>query len=144
MIKYFAYGSNMSIARLHERGIMPSTRNRVTLKDWKLKFNKKASAGEWSFANIEPSEGNIVEGIVFTIKDSELKLLDKFEGAPKHYKRYKLKIETDQSIIECITYIAQPEHIFEGLLPKKEYMDFLINGSGLLSEDYQKMLKTIL
>jgi gamma-glutamylcyclotransferase (GGCT)/AIG2-like uncharacterized protein YtfP len=143
MIKYFAYGSNMDMTRLSNRGVNPETRHKGTLKNWKLKFNKKASAGDWSFANIEQSEGDIVEGLVFTIKESDLKLLDKFEGAPKHYRREILEIETDREAIKCITYIAQPEHIMEGLLPVKEYMDFLIKGSALLSCEYQKMLLEI-
>lgn len=143
MIKYFAYGSNMDMSRLSNRGVNPETRHKGTLKNWKLKFNKKASAGDWSFANIEQSEGDIVEGLVFTIKESDLKLLDKFEGAPKHYRREILEIETDREAIKCITYIAQPEHIMEGLLPVKEYMDFLIKGSVLLSCEYQKMLLEI-
>jgi len=143
MIKYFAYGSNMDMSRLSNRGVNPETRDKGTLKNWKLKFNKKASAGDWSFANIEQSEGDIVEGLVFTIKESDLKLLDKFEGAPRHYRREILEIETDREAIKCITYIAQPEHIMEGLLPVKEYMDFLIKGSVLLSYEYQKMLLEI-
>jgi len=143
MIKYFAYGSNMDMSRLSNRGVNPETRDKGTLKNWKLKFNKKASAGDWSFANIEQSEGDIVEGLVFTIKESDLKLLDKFEGAPRHYRREILEIETDREAIKCITYIAQPEHIMEGLLPVKEYMDFLIKGSVLLSCEYQKMLLEI-
>jgi len=143
MIKYFAYGSNMDMSRLSNRGVNPETRDKGTLKNWKLKFNKKASAGDWSFANIEQSEGDIVEGLVFTIKESDLKLLDKFEGAPRHYRREILEIETDREAIKCITYIAQPEHIMEGLLPVKEYMDFLIKGSALLSCEYQKMLLEI-
>ena len=143
MIKYFAYGSNMDMSRLSNRGVNPETRDKGTLKNWKLKFNKKASAGDWSFANIEQSEGDIVEGLVFTIKESDLKLLDKFEGAPRHYRREILEIETEREAIKCISYIAQPEHIMEGLLPVKEYMDFLIKGSVLLSYEYQKMLLEI-
>jgi gamma-glutamylcyclotransferase (GGCT)/AIG2-like uncharacterized protein YtfP len=143
MIKYFAYGSNMDMSRLSNRGVNPITRNKGTLKNWKLKFNKKASAGDWSFANIEPSEGDTVEGLVFTIKESDLKLLDKFEGAPRHYRREILIVETYTEEIKCITYVAQPEHIMEGLLPLKEYMDFLIKGSVLLSFEYQKMLLEI-
>jgi len=143
MIKYFAYGSNMDMSRLSNRGVNPETRDKGTLKNWKLKFNKKASAGDWSFANIEQSEGDIVEGLVFTIKESDLKLLDKFEGAPRHYRREILEIETDREAIKCITYIAQPEHIVEGLLPTEEYIEFLIKGSVLLSYEYQKMLLEI-
>jgi gamma-glutamylcyclotransferase (GGCT)/AIG2-like uncharacterized protein YtfP len=144
MIKYFAYGSNMDISRLSTRGVNPITRSKGTLKNWKLKFNKKASAGDWSFANIEPSEGDSVEGLVFDIKEGDLKLLDKFEGAPRHYRREILIVETYTEEINCITYIAQPEHIVEGLLPQKDYIQFLINGSKMLSEEYQKMLNEIL
>jgi gamma-glutamylcyclotransferase (GGCT)/AIG2-like uncharacterized protein YtfP len=144
MIKYFAYGSNMDMSRLSTRGVNPITRSKGTLKNWKLKFNKKASAGDWSFANIEPSEGDSVEGLVFDIKEGDLKLLDKFEGAPRHYRREILIVETYTEEINCITYIAQPEHIVEGLLPQKDYIQFLINGSKMLSEEYQEMLNEIL
>jgi gamma-glutamylcyclotransferase len=144
MIKYFAYGSNMDMSRLSTRGVNPITRNKGTLKNWKLKFNKKASAGDWSFANIEPSEGDTVEGLVFTIKESDLKLLDKFEGAPRHYRREILIVETHTETVKCVAYIAQPEHIVEDLLPTKEYMGFLLNGAKMLSDGYQEMLNSVL
>jgi gamma-glutamylcyclotransferase (GGCT)/AIG2-like uncharacterized protein YtfP len=144
MIKYFAYGSNMDMNRLSERGISPTTRHKGVLKGWKLKFNKKASAGDWSFANIEPSEEDVVEGLVFTINESDLKLLDKFEGSPRHYRREILIVETPTETAKCVAYIAQPEHVVEGLIPTKEYMDFLINGSKMLSEEYQEKLLNIL
>lgn len=143
MIKYFAYGSNMDMSRLSNRGVNPETKHKGTLKNWKLKFNKKASAGDWGFANIEQSEGDSVEGLVFSIKESDIKLLDKFEGAPKHYRREILEIETDIESIKCITYIAQIEYLVEGLKPTKEYIGFLINGSKLLSTEYQKKLENI-
>jgi gamma-glutamylcyclotransferase len=144
MIKYFAYGSNMDMSRLSTRGVNPITRNKGILKNWKLKFNKKASAGDWSFANIEPSEGYTVEGLVFEIKESDLKLLDKFEGAPRHYRREILIVETHTETVKCVAYIAQPEHVVEGLLPTKDYMEFLLNGSNMLSDEYQEMLNSIL
>lgn len=144
MIKYFTYGSNMSVPRIIKRGINPSTGNVGILKGWELKFNKKASAGDWSFANIVENEEGIVEGIVFGITEDELNLLDKFEGAPKHYRRQKIEVLSRGEIIECITYIAQEEHIVEGLLPTKEYLGFLIEGSALLSESYQKNLSSII
>jgi gamma-glutamylcyclotransferase (GGCT)/AIG2-like uncharacterized protein YtfP len=144
MIKYFAYGSNMDMSRLSTRGVNPITRNKGTLKNWKLKFNKKASAGDWSFANIEPSEGDTVEGLVFTIKESDLKLLDKFEGAPRHYRREILIVETHTETVKCVAYIAQPEHIVEDLLPTKEYMGFLLNGAKMLSDGYQEMLNSVI
>jgi gamma-glutamylcyclotransferase len=143
MIKYFTYGSNMSISRIIKRGISPSTGNVGILKGWELKFNKKASAGDWSFANIMENKESSVEGIVFGITEEELKLLDKFEGAPKHYRREKVNVLSRGELVECITYIAQEEHIKEGLFPTEEYLGFLIDGASRLSPEYQKMILEI-
>jgi gamma-glutamylcyclotransferase (GGCT)/AIG2-like uncharacterized protein YtfP len=144
MIKYFAYGSNMSVARMIKRGVTPLSRSHGILNDYVLKFNKKSSKGDWSFANIEESEGDVVEGIIFEISESHLEKLDKFEGAPLHYRREKINVISESKKIECITYIAQEDYILEGLNPTNDYMKFLIEGSLLLSPDYQKMLKSII
>jgi gamma-glutamylcyclotransferase (GGCT)/AIG2-like uncharacterized protein YtfP len=143
MVRYFTYGSNMSVPRIIKRGITPSKGNVGILDGWELKFNKKASAGDWSFANIVEKEEGVVEGIVFEISEEELNLLDKFEGAPKHYKREKISVLSRGEIIECITYIAQENYIVEGLFPTKEYLGFLIEGSSLLSDEYRKNLSSI-
>jgi len=143
MIKYFAYGSNMSVTRMIKRGVTPLSRTQGILNNYVLKFNKKSSKGDWSFANIEESEGDAVEGIIFEIRESHLEKLDKFEGAPVHYRREKINVSSCGNKIECITYIAQKDYIVEGLKPTYDYMKFLIEGSSLLSPDYQKMLTSI-
>jgi gamma-glutamylcyclotransferase len=143
MIKYFAYGSNMSVTRMIKRGVTPLSRTQGILNNYVLKFNKKSSKGDWSFANIEESEGDAVEGIIFEIRESHLEKLDKFEGAPVHYRREKINVSSCGNKIECITYIAQKDYIVEGLKPTDDYMKFLIEGSSLLSPDYQKMLTSI-
>ena len=144
MIKYFAYGSNMSVTRMIKRGVTPLSRTQGILNNYVLKFNKKSSKGDWSFANIEESEGDAVEGIIFEIRESHLEKLDKFEGAPVHYRREKINVSSCGNKIECITYIAQKDYIVEGLKPTYDYMKFLIEGSSLLSPDYQKMLTSII
>jgi len=143
MIKYFAYGSNMCVTRMIKRGVTPLSRTQGILNNYVLKFNKKSSKGDWSFANIEESEGDAVEGIIFEIRESHLEKLDKFEGAPVHYRREKINVSSCGNKIECITYIAQNDYIVEGLKPTDDYMKFLIEGSSLLSPDYQKMLTSI-
>jgi len=143
MINYFAYGSNMSVPRIIQRGLSPLSGSVGILKGWKLKFNKKASKGDWAFANIEKIEGEVVEGIVFSIPESDLEKLDKFEGAPNHYRREKIEVMVKGNPTECITYIAQENHIVEGIFPTKEYLGFLIEGSSLLSDEYRKNLLSI-
>ena len=143
-IKYFAYGSNMSVSRMIKRGVTPLSRSRGILNNYILKFNKKSSKGDWSFANIEESEGDTVAGIIFDISESHLEKLDKFEGAPVHYRREKINVISGGNKIECITYVAQNDYIVEGLKPTEDYIKFLIEGSSLLSPDYQKMLESII
>jgi len=133
----------MSVSRIIKRGITPYSGNTGILKGWELKFNKKASAGDWAFANIMEKKESSVEGIVFGITEDELNLLDKFEGAPKHYRREKVNVLSKGELIECITYIAQDQHIVEGLFPTDEYLGFLIDGASRLSPEYQKMILEI-
>ena len=143
MIKYFAYGSNMSVSRMIKRGVTPLSRSQGILNNYILKFNKKSSKGDWSFANIEESEGDAVEGIIFGLSELHLEKLDKFEGAPVHYRREKINVISGGNKIECITYVAQNDYIVEDLKPTDDYMKFLIEGSSLLSQDYQRMLRSI-
>ena len=144
MIKYFAYGSNMSVTRMIKRGVTPLSITPGILDNYVLKFNKKSSKGDWSFANIEESEGDSVEGIIFGLSEVDIKKLDKFEGAPVHYRREKINVISFDNKIECITYIAQNDYIVEGLKPTDNYMKFLMEGSLLLSTDYQMMLASII
>lgn len=144
MIKYFAYGSNMSVSRMTERGVTPFSITHGILNNYVLKFNKKSSKGDWSFANIEESEGDTVEGVIYEISESQLEKLDKFEGAPVHYRRERIDVTSGGEKTECIAYIAQKDYIVEGLKPTDDYMKFLVEGALLLSQDYQKMLASII
>lgn len=56
---YFAYGSNMDLARLNERGIhLLAVPKRAILEGYSVKFNKMASADpREGFANIVREEG---------------------------------------------------------------------------------------
>ena len=134
----------MSVSRMIKRGVTPLSRSQGILNNYILKFNKKSSKGDWSFANIEESEGDAVEGIIFGLSELHLEKLDKFEGAPVHYRREKINVISGGNKIECITYVAQNDYIVEGLKPTDDYMKFLIEGSALLSPDYQKMLESII
>lgn len=80
---YFAYGSNMNEERMTKRGVDFTTRQFGVLKGYRLVFNKKASAGDWTYANIEIDENDIVEGILYQISEAGIDSLDKFEGYPK-------------------------------------------------------------
>lgn len=144
MTYYFAYGSNMDLEQVKERKISYRQREKAILKDYTLLFNKESfnQYGE-TYANIQSKKGSILEGILYSIDDRGLGILDKFEGAPIHYKRQKVQvITTNNETIEAIVYIANKEYIGKGK-PTKEYLNHLLAGKDLLTEDYFIKLQAV-
>lgn len=144
-MKYFAYGSNMNPERMRQRGIEFSRREHVILNGWRLVFNKIASRNpKEGYANIEPDEEGVVEGILYEIQDSDLEKLDRYEGYPNHYNRIKVKVKLNNvQEVEAITYIAQHDKIKSGLKPSKDYLNHLLKGCDLLSEKYCERLRRV-
>jgi gamma-glutamylcyclotransferase (GGCT)/AIG2-like uncharacterized protein YtfP len=88
------------------------------------------------------SENNIVEGVLYEIPDSDLKTLDRCEGYPSHYGRIKIiAIMDNGEKVEAVTYVAKPDKVKDGLKPSREYLDRLLKGCDLLSEEYCKKLR---
>ena len=142
-MRYFAYGSNMNPERMTERGVSFTSRERAVLKGWRLKFNKVSSINaREGYANIERDDNSVVEGILYTIDDKDIEKLDTYEGYPKHYNRVVLKVKKDNGEeVEALVYIANPDKVKDGLKPSKEYLNHLLRGCDLLSENYCNMLR---
>lgn len=136
MIWYFAYGSNMSLNRMNERGIKINEYTSAKLENYELRFNK-ISKKQGAVANIVPKQGSIVEGVLYNVDNIEQ--LDKYEGFPEHYKRTIVFING----LNVWVYIAQEKYIKEGLKPSKEYLGYLLEGKEFLSKEYFEKLEQI-
>lgn len=133
---YFAYGSNLNINRMIDRGLKVHKITPVILENYELKFNK-VSKKQGAVANIEPKHGSVVEGVLYEIDD--ITKMDRYEGHPNHYKRVEMMFGT----VKAWVYIAQPKYIKEGLKPKQEYLNHLLAGKEYLSEEYYKTLERL-
>jgi gamma-glutamylcyclotransferase (GGCT)/AIG2-like uncharacterized protein YtfP len=143
-MKYFAYGSNMDKDRMTKRGINFTSRHFARLTGHKLVFNKKAFDGDFSYANIIPCDTDFVEGALYEFPDNEITNLDRVESYPKHYDKIQITvIDRENNSIEATTYIAQPDKIANGLLPRREYLNFLLAGGDILSDPYFEILKQV-
>jgi cation transport regulator ChaC len=144
-LKYFAYGSNMDPDRMRVRGVNFLKREHAILEGWRLEFNKVSSRNsKEGYANIVRDENGIVEGVLYDIADSDLKILDRYEGYPSHYERIKVVVRMDDGeMVEAITYVAKPDKVREGLKPSKEYLNHLLKGCDLLSEEYCRKLRKL-
>ena len=141
---YFAYGSNMNEERMKERDINFTSRQFAKLTGYVLAFNKKAKAGNYTFANIKKSEIDCVEGILYEFPDNDILKLDKAEGYPYHYNKIEIIVfDKDENPIKAITYIAQKDKVVEGLFPTTNYINHLLAGKDILSNSYiEKLLNT--
>jgi gamma-glutamylcyclotransferase len=145
-VYYFAFGSNMNVARMSQRGVEYTRRMGATLKGYRLVFNKRAAAPGQGYANIiVGKKGNDeVQGVLYETSEAGLAKLDAYEGVPSHYYRQQVRVETLSGQKRTATvYIAHPSMCASGLKPSREYLDHLLEGKTFLSAEYfAKLSKT--
>ena len=140
MINYFAFGSNMSAQRMHDRLGWSPSRSGVILPDYEMVFNKNSNDG--GKANIMYSPGKIVEGILYSVNEEDLLILDKFEGvAAKQYKRYDIEVrDNNKNYISAVSYKAQKTGGIYA--PTREYLNYILEGKEFLSSEYYLKLES--
>ena len=133
MILYFAYGSNMSAVRMKQRLDWEAPRQNASLVNYQLVFNQAGfNDPHWSPANIMPSRGGLVEGIVYEVEEKDLQILDVHE---KYYQRFEVDIlVSNGTSVKAITYLSQ--NASEEKPPTREYLNFLLEGKELLRPEY--------
>ena len=140
MILYFAYGSNMSAARMKQRLGWEAPRRAATLIDFQLVFDQAGfNAPSWSPANIRLEQGGLVEGMVYEVEEKDLKILDGYE---KYYQRLKVKVmAAQQEKLDAVTYLSKKSRGEKP--PTQEYLNFLLEGKSFLSREYFEELSRI-
>ena len=140
-MNYYAYGSNMNDKRMIERGVPFTKKEKGILKGYRFVINKISQKdNKIGFANIIKDENSEVEGIIYEINDTDILKLDKYEGAPKHYRRELHRINNE----DCIVYIANPNWVtLNELNTTQEYKNHILEGKEYLSEKYYNKLLEI-
>jgi len=140
MLNYFAFGSNMSAQRMHERLGWSPSRSGVILPDYEMIFNKHSNDG--GKANIMYSSGDNVEGILYSVNEEDLLILDKYEGvAAKQYKRYDIEVwNHNKNSIAAVAYKAL--NTGKVSAPTEEYLNYILEGKEFLSSGYYTKLKS--
>lgn len=133
----------MDELQMQEREVTYISRQLAILKDYRLIFNKKALKGNFTFANIVKDNNDSVEGILYEICEVGIEKLDKYEGYPSNYIKEEIMVTAGDKNISAVVYIAHKDKIVENLLPKREYLDHILAGKDLLSQEYFQRLKNI-
>lgn len=141
-IWFFAYGSNMSRAQIRSRAGEVAEEQIGKLENYELIFNKKARGGS-ATANVRPASGKNVYGVLYRIAEPALRSLDRFQGAPDHYRRIEVNVTgSSGGKIPAQTYIATK--VEKGLRPAGHYLQSILVAAAEheLPAEYVEELKT--
>ena len=127
---YFAYGMNTNREEMAYRCPNARAIGRAVLPGYRLEFK--------SFATIVPSPGEQVEGVIWTITESDESALDMLEGYPEFYDKKTVSVEhKDQSYI-AMTYIMGPRE--QGYAPSDGYYSMVSEGYQTFGLSQQQLL----
>ena len=125
----FAYGSNMCLGRLNKYNVNPQDLGRpALLREYCLKFNKRSAKDCSGKANIEPSIGSRVWGVLYRISDDELNNLIKGEGPGYALKTIPVELG-DRSIVDAQTFEAKTPYPYPLFPYISWYKRFLVLGA---------------
>lgn len=128
-LNYFAYGSNMLLARLRER--TPSCRfaTAAVLPQHRLAFHKRGAdrSGKCD-AFFTGQQEDRVHGVVYRIDAAEKAALDRAEGEGYRARELTL-IGADGEPLQAFAYIACSTHIEPSLRPYSWYRALVLHGA---------------
>ncbi len=150
-LKYFAYGSNKSLARLQQRVPSAEFLGLYSLKSHQLTFHNEGVDGSGKCDAFETSnENDIVYGALFNMHIKDKPTLDKAEDLGT---RYNIKTVTVYREDESLEHLPQKEEAFmyyglclePSLKPFSWYLNHVVTGAKEINSpsDYLALLEAI-
>lgn len=138
---YFAYASNMSRQQVKQRAGEPKEEKVVRLEGYELNFEKIARGGTGT-ANITLAPGKVVWGVLYRLREPQVKALDRFEGVPDHYRRSEVTV-TDGAGNKIAAQLYLARKVRKGLKPDRYYLQRILQGAEEhnLPADYLAQLR---
>lgn len=127
---YFAYGSNLFEERMKYRvgRLGPVVKHGLfTLENYKLVFNCGLSKLK-AFANIIPSPGDKVDGLLYEVNQAQVHELNYWEGYPRNYEHFFVD-GPGGNLVYGYWSVRKFFALEEGALPELWYLNLLIEGS---------------
>ena len=139
---YFAYGSNMNSERVRQRKMSFESSGSGYLFGYSLRFNKRSVKYPGAAAaNVVASAKGVTEGVVYRLVEPvQIEMMDPYEGYPLRYRRTAMPIITKAGGVDAWVYIANEDHVAEGLAPARCYLNHLLEGRDYLSDSYFEAL----
>jgi len=127
-LRYLAYGSNMSSARIEARLGPCRCLGTASLLAHALRFHKRGRDGSGKCdAYFTGDDGDVVHGVLYEIGLGQAERLDGIEGSD--YRRGTLTVRTGAGMLESYAYLALPSAIESALRPYPWYREFVLAGA---------------
>lgn len=136
---YIAYGSNMNTWQMRYR--CPNAKEIGTgkLKNHELLFK---GAEDNAYATIEPKEGAEVDVVLWKIRKSDEKSLDRYEGYPRFYTKETVTVQMeDGSQIDGMAYVMDRRQ--EIGMPSKLYFQIVAEGYVEHGIDMEPLIQAV-
>jgi len=117
---YFAYGSNLWLDQMARRCPGSIFVDVAVLRDWKWFICTRG------YANVIPSLGDVVYGMVYSLTPANEDSLDTCEGVPYSYVKQMHEVEMDGSLVKVLVYVDEIRQ-HEGKI-KEEYIARMNHG----------------
>ena len=144
-MKYFAYGSNMSLLRLQERVPSAIRLEIVTLKNHKLRFHMSGVDGSGKCDSFQTNNSkDQVVGALFEINENEKEVLDRAESLGSGYDEKLVFVQNEAGeVFEALTYYAIKIDV--SLKPFSWYLNHVIIGAKetKVPADYFAVIQSI-
>ena len=127
---YFAYGMNTNKEEMAYRCPRARPLGRAILLGYRLEFK--------SFATIVPNPKESVEGVLWTITDTDESALDMLEGYPEFYDKKTASVEHDNQSYIAMTYIMGPRE--QGRAPSDGYYSMVSEGYQTFGLNQRQLL----
>lgn len=127
---YFAYGSNMSTARLRKRMQSCKRLGTATLPGHTLRFHKRSIDKSGKCNAFASGDNENVVGVLFSFDPAERSKLDVAEGLGRGYAHARVTIINEAGYRQkVLTYLATCDYIDDSLKPYSWYKDFVLAGA---------------
>ncbi|MEJ2592891.1 MAG: gamma-glutamylcyclotransferase [Candidatus Thiodiazotropha sp.] len=145
-MRYFAYGSNMSHARLAQRTPSAKRIGVAELAGHRLRFHKVGhldGTGKCDAEHTGVATDRVI-GVVYEIDDSEKTLLDGFEGVGLGYEVEQVSVTFVDGDV-CVAFVYIATHIDPAVEPFHWYKLHVMTGAreNQLPADYIEMIEQV-
>jgi len=136
---YFAYGSNLSSARLLARVASARPLAPAQLLGWSLRTNKRGRDGSGK-ANLRSEARECVWGALYSMDPDAWPALDACEEG---YARVSVEVLTHQDSLQASTYVS--ERLTADPVPFSWYKQLIVDGAREhgLPEDWVRLLEAL-